>query len=154
MSHRDLTLIVARWLMSNPAYDLVSTELKVKNSVFDVIAVNSNPSALNPRVTVVEVKRTRADLLADLRVRKMHKYEKIASHCYLAATKEALKYSSTKEILADLKKKGLPEKWGVFVIDTERCIRPAKQLKSINKTSIQFIVRKIAKSLCWKYLLS
>lgn len=56
-----------------------------------------------PRVTVLEVKRTRSDLLSDLRKGKMQAYSRVATHCYVAATPEALAGGTP----------GLPEDWGI-----------------------------------------
>ncbi len=70
-----------------------------------------------PRVTVIEVKRTRTDLRRDLRAGKMLAYEQTGQACYLAATTEALGDLTTKgdrdAALADLADRGLPKSWGV-----------------------------------------
>lgn len=65
------------------------------------------------RVVVVEVKRTRADLLADLREGKMLGYGANATHAYLAATPEAL------GALEDLEARRLPTSWGVLELRPE-----------------------------------
>lgn len=77
-----------------------------------------------PRIVVIECKRTRSDLLADLREGKMLGYERTGTHCALAATPEALRITFPRmwepvgvaEALADLADRGLPTTWGVLVV--------------------------------------
>lgn len=90
----------------------------------------------SPRVQIVEVKRTRSDLLQDLKRGKMLTYEPRATHCVLAVTDEAMLHkghpnSWTKDeqvryfnALADL---GLPVSWGIcrFKLWTTREGHPA-----------------------------
>ena len=67
-----------------------------------------------PRVVVIEVKRTRSDLLGDLRAGKMLHYQNgPASHWYLCGTAEALGEGG----LGDLAERGLPLRWGVLSAD-------------------------------------
>lgn len=89
-----------------------------------------------PMVVVAECKVSRADLVADLRERKLTRYERAASECWLWAS-EALVLTSirltvprldverwtpagTEAVMASLAIDGLPETWGVGVIDQDR----------------------------------
>ncbi len=145
-SHRDLCIQVARYLLAQQANKLVFWELRVGRSVFDVIALNPKTK----RFVVCEVKRTRADLLADLRAGKMLKYAAKASHCYLALTPEAL----GKDSLEDLKTKGLPTSWGVLLVRPGgiESLRGARALNPVDARTIAALVYKIAVSYCWRTL--
>lgn len=80
------------------------------------------PRLHRPRIAVCEVKRTRSDLLADLRERKLLRYGEVATHLYLAATDEALGIKPgdrptrerTDQVLRELAELGLPKSWGVL----------------------------------------
>ena len=125
-----------------------------------MLALTSRWTRQDRRVVVCEVKRTRADLLADLRKKKMLKYEKGTSHTYLAATAEALFYNkwTKKEVLADLKKKGLPPTWGVLLLPENNdpagivCLRGAKKTWTPPKHRIAALNRKVARSYCYRAL--
>lgn len=75
-----------------------------------------------PRIAIAEVKRTRSDLLADLRAGKLLRYAEVATHLYLAATDEALGLAAgerptrerTARVLTELGELGLPKGWGVL----------------------------------------
>lgn len=75
-----------------------------------------------PRVVVVEVKRTRSDLLADLRVGKLRRYESAATHCYLLIAGPCVGLSwmpwwpeeEQGRALHVLAADGLPDAWGVL----------------------------------------
>jgi hypothetical protein len=87
----------------------------------------------------------------------MLKYEQGSSHCYLAATPEALALGKkTKaEVLADLKARGLPTHWGILLLDGEpKALRSARRIKNIPKQTIAALNRKIAKSFCYRVLSS
>lgn len=79
-----------------------------------------------PRIAIAEVKRTRPDLLADLRAGKLLRYAEVATHLYLAATDEALGLAAgerptrerTARLVADLGELGLPRGWGVLRLRT------------------------------------
>ena len=92
------------------------------------------------RLAVVEVKRTRSDLLRDFGSGKALKYRERASHVYLAATPEAfgvradVELVGNRELHADLEARGVPREYGLILL---RCveggiakslIRPAKAL--------------------------
>jgi len=79
----------------------------------------------NRRIGIAEVKVTRGDLRQDLKRGKMLRYERQATHVYLAATPEALNiqgggcyYTSeaVSDVLEDLGERGLPKHWGVVLI--------------------------------------
>lgn len=75
-----------------------------------------------PRIAIAEVKRTRSDLLADLRAGKLLRYAEVATHLYLAGTDDALGLAAgerptrerTARLLAELGEHGLPRTWGVL----------------------------------------
>lgn len=156
-THRDLCVIAAQWLLKQKWCDLVSWEMQLgrrKNGIADAIGVSSSPRAKTRRVSIIEVKRTRSDLLQDLRKKKLLKYEKSASHCYLAATPEAYRHSLKKDILADLKERGLPGHWGILIFKNGevRVLRQARSIHTPRQQTINAIVRKIAKSFCYRVL--
>ena len=97
----------------HPAYPRVSWRF----------AWQGTPETAKGVVAVVEVKRTRADLLQDLRKRKLLKYEPVATTLYLAGTSEALGYKNVPggfdRVLEDLADRGLPKTWGVLLLPTE-----------------------------------
>jgi len=118
-----------------------------------------------PRVTILEVKRTRSDLLADLRARKMLGYEPLASECYLACTPPCLglpKLNPTKEsraaALADLEALGLPGSWGVMLLPERpphwqghaTVIRPPRRLREVPDHEVRMWAYRIGRSLAWR----
>ena len=133
---------------------MVATELGWFDSVFDVVGCTVNPRS-KLKITVIETKRTRADLTQDLRKGKMLKYDKHASHCYLAATVQALNYSSVEQTLADLADKGLPVHWGVLLLTHNQviCLRSARKHSDVHPLSHQRLIASIARSYMYKYLL-
>ena len=158
-THRQLSKIAAEWLLNQYYIDLVTWELKYVGGVYDVIGLSSNEKSKEKKVVAIEVKKTRSDLLQDLRKRKMLKYEKRATHCYLAATAEAFRANkfSNREILADLKKKGLPQHWGVLLLPSQgntkpRVLRGARKHKSVRITTIRTLTRKIARSFMYRVM--
>lgn len=77
----------------------------------DVLAI-SRPEIRRPRIAIAEIKVSRSDLLADLRARKMLRYQVQATHVYLAlgpeiapTTDDAIEAASP-----------LPPHWGVLRI--------------------------------------
>lgn len=155
-SHRQLCKITAQWLLSQPWCDLVSWEIKYKRGVLDSIGI-SKYSSKKHRVTVVEVKRTRADLLQDLNAKKMLKYENGSTHCYLAVTKECFLTSTKKERLSELQSLGLPPKWGVLLLPTSgnskpKVLKTARSHSKVRKTTIIALTRKIARSYCYRVI--
>lgn len=110
------------------------------------------------RVSVVECKRTRSDLLSDLRVLKMLKYEGVASHCYLCCHPDAfckvegrITLSANKKmILEDLSQKGLPKHWGVLVCGDRSgevySFRNAKKIQERDEVNVRVMADHIARS--------
>lgn len=119
-----------------------------------------------PRVSVIEVKRTRSDLLSDLRAGKMLAYERTGQACYLAATSEALKGATIKAILADLTARGLPTYWGVVRLTSGdwcrgavdvgdstwsgSCIRPARKPREASAGELARAHRWLTRSLSYR----
>jgi hypothetical protein len=124
-----------------------------------------------PRLAVAEVKRTRADLLGDLRAGKLLKYQAQASHCYLAAHVEALGVEQNtmhrpgvrEEALHDLEMRGLPRTWGVLVltnrwrrgknwIHVESWRNPKRLPTVVTESDRHNVTRQIARSLAYRVL--
>jgi hypothetical protein len=129
---------------------LASFEISLGEGIADVIAVGKS---IDPKLAIIEVKRTRADLLQDLRAKKYLKYEKNSTHVYLACTAEAFKYTGD-DLFEDLQKRGVPKKWGLLLITPSDIIvlRKASAHRAMQRDVFQTAIRKIAKSLCYKQL--
>jgi len=130
--------------------------MSYKSGVVDAIGV-SKPRSKRRRVTVVECKRTRADLLQDLRAGKYLKYEQGTTHAYLAATREALALDKTSvgKAMDDLATRGFPKHWGILIIGPRggvTCLRAAKQHKHVTTTTVRALVRKMARSMIYRAL--
>ncbi len=157
-SHRDLCELTGMFFLRQHWCQLMTWETRFSAGMVDVLAVSTRQK--RPRVATVEVKRTRSDLISDLRRKKMLKYEKQASHCYLAATAEALKLDSwTKtKVLRDLAVKGLPGYWGILVLPTQAgdrspyFLRNPRQIKPAHPRTIQAAIKRIAISMMWRTL--
>ena len=96
-------------------------------------ARNRHPGKRKPaRIHVVEVKRHRSDLLADLRAGKMLQYERSATHCSLLVHPDCL---LTGDPITELAETCLPSSWGLLVSDgrgvssrrNARRLRPADE---------------------------
>lgn len=148
LTHLELCQAVTAWALSLSWCDVAAWEVGFGTGIADVVALSdAELEAVNadrlarwelrrvgprpfprPRIAVFEVKRTRPDLLSDLRARKMHGYQEGASHCYLAATPAALLLEgrdrylkvSIATAIADLHARGLPEAWGVLLLHQVR----------------------------------
>ena len=125
--------------------------------VMDVVGLTSKPKARQKKLVVIEVKRTRADLLADLKRKKMLRYERRSTHCYLAGTVEAFRADklSSREIREDLKKRGLPVHWGLLLIDSNGAIesmRGARRHKHVQQRSLNALTRKVARSYMYRIM--
>lgn len=83
----------------------------------------TTPESAKGVVGLVEVKRTRSDLLQDLRKKKLLRYEPFATNLWLAGTREAFRIGEDVagggRALVDLKDRGLPSHWGVLLLPTE-----------------------------------
>ena len=148
LTHRDLCKIAANWLLAQSWCKLVAWEITYNRGFADAIGV-SKCIRNNTKIAVCEVKRTRADLLADLRKLKLLKYERGSTHCYLAITRECLGNNSPKEFLADLGERGLPRHWGILLLPSTigrlpTCVRRARRLRPANATRLRLLTEKIA----------
>lgn len=156
MTHRELCLQAADWLLGQQSIDLVAWELKVRPFVYDVVGITSKATAKQKRYAVIECKRTRADLLQDLRAGKMQKYATKASHCYLAGTPEAfaMPKNTVEGALADLSDKGLPANWGVLLLEPGQvtCLRSPQRIRPTNVLTCKSLTRKIARSYMYRTL--
>lgn len=127
------------------------------------------PSKIRPRIVVAEVKRTRNDLLRDLRDRKMQGYEGTgATHLYLGATAEAIGAEQPgPEQVDDLRARGLPDRWGVLFlrpIDRKRrdggydsfvsvsSVRPARAVRGLDERLRDALVEVVARSYSYRVL--
>ena len=155
-THRDLCKVALSWLITQPGIDLAIDEIKFGRGIADVLGVTTSTKSTNRRIAVIEVKRQRQDLLSDLRARKLLKYERTSTHCYLAATHEAFGNKTNQEILQDLETKGLPKYWGVLLLPISgravKVIRGAKRKQPANIRSLRMLIAKIAKSYMYKTL--
>lgn len=155
-THRDLCVTVVRYLLENPIYGLAGWELRYNRGYADCLAITLKDKATNPRITVVEVKRTRSDLLADLRAKKLLKYEQGSTHCYLACTPECLRLDRQpiNQALEELTKLGLPTKWGILIIkgDSVTSVRNAYSIGPFNKTRCRALIKKLGRSAMFRSL--
>lgn len=98
-----------------------------------------------PRIVVVEVKRTRRDLLADLRAGKMLRCQLDGSACYLMLDAEI---AMPLEELAAL---GLPEFWGVLAFhDAPLVVRRAKLHREVTVGQVRMWTYRIGRSLSYR----
>jgi hypothetical protein len=135
---------------------MVGWEIKFGKSILDVVGV-STKGRIDKRITIIEVKRTRSDLLADLKKGKLLKYEAQGTHCYLAATPEALRLDklTATEVLQDLQDRGLPAHWGVLSINdskTVHVVRSCKRHRPTPTATLQALVGKIGRASMWRYM--
>jgi hypothetical protein len=171
LTHRQICHSVAHWLLQQQAIQLVSWELGLPVGVVDVIGITTKTKKYDSKIVVVEVKRSRADLLQDLKKQKMLGYEKQASHCYLAVTQDCvwtpkelslgahLKPDAAKTVVAFLQDKGLPAYWGVLLYSPNggasdwQCIRQARRTATrITSVTLEAITKKIALSFMYRIL--
>jgi len=119
ITHRTLCHQIAKYLYGYYWCDIVGYEVAYNKGFADVLGITIRSRIARPRIVVVEVKRTRADLLQDLRKRKLLKYERNSTHCYLAGTAEALntrQLRTNRAVIQDLRALGLPDNWGILHI--------------------------------------
>lgn len=124
--------------------------------------------AVPPRVVVAECKRTRSDLLADLRVGKLRAYEPAATHCWLVATREAFRVPTDRhvttadiaEAAAQATADGLPEAWGIALVATDRSgsvrvahiARDAARLRDAEPWEVRAWADRMLASMCHRAL--
>ncbi len=156
-THRDICVATGVWLLQQYWCDLAAVEIAFATGIGDAIGISSSPKKQSQRLTLCECKRTRSDLLSDLRAKKLLKYEAEATHCILVATKEAYLWKQDKtkaDVLNDLKEKGLPDHWGIAVIEGSEItlLRKPKKIQALTQEKKNEIVLRVAKSYCYKYL--
>jgi hypothetical protein len=158
-SHRDLCNLAAIWLLDQSNIQLVAVETKFYSGIADVLGITTKETSTNKDIVVIEVKRTRADLLQDLNKGKMLKYIKRSTKCYLAATSEALNLDklTIQESIKDLESRGLPKDWGVLLLpssgkDITRVLRNGRRRDQAKPASLRYLITKIALSYMYKYI--
>jgi len=154
LTHRDLCRHATAWLLQQSWCDCACYELKFNKGFVDAVGI-SKPRAKSHRITAIEVKKTRGDLLQDINAGKYLKYEPGSTHCYLAATSEALMLHKRTEtqVKEDLRKRGFPKHWGILVFGPRggiRCLRPATKHRNTTILRIRTLTRKMAKSLIYR----
>lgn len=158
-THRDLCMIMAKYMLKQAWCDIACWEIAYNDGFVDAIGLSS-PLAKEERIVAIEVKRTRADLLADINRKKFLKYEQGSTHCYLAATASALGLNKKKDkqvVLKDLEERGLPKYWGIIVLPSHGwsepfMLRPAKRYgKTIPGRQLELTI-KIAASFAHRIL--
>lgn len=121
----------------------------------DVIAVGQD------RIAIIEVKRTRADLLSDLRSGKMIDCYGWATHCYLLLGPAVA--DTSRDELTEL---GLPRSWGVLRVRHERTVDPrfgresdgvrstrsARRQRDVRDGELEKLGQAIGRSLSWRVL--
>jgi len=124
----------------------------LRHGIADVMALGRPDKA--PKLAIIEVKRTRADLLADLRAGKMLKYAGIASHCYLLVHGDCMQAKAEVDVVAELDELGLPPEWGILRVrmggHAPRSLRGAKKLQGVSRQLVEVYTRTFARSLAWK----
>lgn len=159
MTHFDLCVEVTRWAVHCSWCDGAAPEVNLDARVVcDVLAYGFEPES----VRIVEVKRTRADLLADLRVAKMTtKYPPRCNYAYLALGPELapprLKRAERQAILAELGDLGLPPTWGVLRVapGTERGCESLRSARRVEPDAwgdwrVQQAARAVGRSAAWR----
>lgn len=129
------------------------------NGFVDAIGFTS-PNSKNPRVVCIEVKKSRSDLLADVNAFKYMKYEYGASHCYLAGTLAAFGVKAQADMplaIADLKKRGFPDHWGILLLPRSgyrkpKLIRAARSMRAPLQSELQSLCLKALNALAHKGL--
>jgi hypothetical protein len=155
MTHRELTIKLVDWLLTRPGIDLAINEIAFGRGIADAIGISTRPKYRPFKVLAIEAKISRADLLQDLQKRKYLKYEKAASHCYIACQKDILRGSSDEELVKDLSTKGLPNYWGILLVGKDiRVLRRSQRIKPISIATIRKLAIQIAKSYMWKTIKS
>lgn len=140
-SHFDLCLCGVRWAM-NGSWDVAAPEVHLDTAVADVLLVDAN------RVGIIEVKRTRSDLLSDLRAKKMLKYTSRTTHLWLLLGPE-IDIS-----VAKLTELGLPTHWGILRASVGGVVtsrRTARRHSDEPKRKRDYR-RKATRSLTWRAL--
>lgn len=145
MTHREICFLVSGWLLSQSNIQHVAYEMKYQRSVFDVIGLGTK-SKIDKRITIVEVKASRSDMLQDLKKGKLLKYEAQGTHCYLAATAEAYRTDKL-NTLEDLASRGLPNHWGVLLVSPGyvQVLRSARRHRPTSMYQLNTLLSKVAR---------
>lgn len=158
-THRQLCKLAASWLLDQRSIDLVTWEMRYVGGVYDVIGLTSKEKTKEKRLVAIEVKRTRSDLLQDLRKKKMLRYQRRATHCYLASTAAALRTDkfTNKQVINDLRKKGLPTHWGVLLLPDSpkgkiKVLRGSRRHKHVRSKTLRDLTRRIARSFMYRVM--
>jgi len=159
-THYDLCIDVTRWAVHQGWCDFAAPEVSLGNAVCDVLTCGHAPLS----VRIIEVKRTRSDLLSDLRREKMQRrYERYASHNYLALGPDL--FDSTvravvaeRTVLDELAVLGLPAWWGVLRLHPGDArgawsIRRArKSATELTRDRVDRTIRAIGRSATWRLI--
>lgn len=152
--HFDLCIDVLRWAVRQGWCDVAAPEVDLDGAVADVLALGDG------QIRIIEVKRTRADLLADLRARKMvRKYPPRSTHCALALGPDVIDGRSSREVLAELEALGLPASWGVLRICPGKSwgadsIRAVRRHGDQPEGRHRAMARALGRSLVWRVVRS
>ena len=114
----------------------------------DVIGF-SRPQSPRPRVCIAEIKVSRSDLLADLRKRKMLRYESQATHCYLAVTAAVVGRRTLDDLLAELPRLGLPVQWGLLDIRGQHDVRSVSAARPLRARGLDVTDERL-RELAWR----
>lgn len=158
-THYDLCMEATRWAVHQRWCTFAAPEVDLYGAQADVLALGLSPLC----VRIIEVKRTRSDLLADLRERKMQrKYDSRATHTYLALGPDVIAERPQRQVI-ELTELGLPRWWGVLQIYPESprgaftLRRPrAKMLhgdtKPLTKRHVDGLTKSLGRSMTWRLL--
>jgi len=116
-------------------------------------------TAVAPQIGFVEAKATRADLMSDLRQKKMHTYSPWCSHAWLLVTKQALLLdvgATSRDCRAAVEDLDLPEKWGLLVVPDRGkdpiSVISARRLREVTSEECAAWRVRIGRSLAWRAL--
>lgn len=167
--HRDLCAKYAAWLTREQAWVEAATyetrlpwKRRTNGSVADVLAIRTNWTTRKQknRALICEIKVSRADLLSDLRERKMHKYAQWGQ-CTLVVNHTASRFPALgkKGVLDDLRQRGFPDEWGVVLVpdgwngrDAPVTLRRPARCPVLTDAHMQKLVAKMIRSLSYKCL--
>lgn len=184
IEHQLVAGAVLAWMMKRPGGHVGACEVGCPLGQLDVVAVSAAPEERElvnreqelrkshtkrwspveaprvrvPWVGIAEVKASRADLLADLRARKMHRYSGVAGHAWLALTAPCLLAERGAWVKPEaLEGLDLPDRWGVLLVDPDvrggvRSLRPARRLRPVEEQEAAGWRSRVARSLTWRTL--
>lgn len=198
-THRDLARAATEWLLSQRWCESACFELGWTGGVLDAVgctgpstdekyrvamerwgrwnrsaaryghSTRERPRPVKHRLQVVEVKRTRADLMGDLRRGKMLGYEARSTHCVLACWEGCFpgcegiwSPAGRKAMLADLAAMGLPARWGVLAFYQPRYggtvplavagLRRPTRLRDCTRADREALLEAMARSYAYRVL--